>query len=472
MALMSRSDGCIALSKGRSAFYIPEPVHLRSRFAGRGLHIPMLASLVWRLLALAGLLMGVPAHAQDDLANTYNIVASLDPADGAMDVSATIDIVADKRTKTIELLLNGTFDIASISASRDAEITIEHGIVFGTYEMPHTQRIAIALARPMERGDALRIATTYSGTITKDTIEMGRGIVSRRWTELSADALWYPVWYEEPDLRYDLALTLPPQYDVVGPGDFTRADNGVWQLSPRSIVNTRITFAASDSWTIVARPVGENLGGAVYTARSTPKINALLDGLESAVEAYRGALGEPKFRLETIKVIYPGPDINPTFPQQAYVAGRDFIVLDESDLPIQLDTLNHEVAHLWWSRGTAGTPDEFLSESIAEFLAKRQGGDVWGQAWLEERRGRMRTRSQALEASLLDIDGFTADRQALLYHRGPTMLFDLQDRIGRDAIDALLRDFLASEADTIQAFLQLLARRHGDSVEEWARGQL
>ncbi|MBK62464.1 MAG: hypothetical protein CL575_05920 [Altererythrobacter sp.] len=424
-------------------------------------------------LALAAFVaLGNSANAQSDNANDYDLAAALDPASGALSVTGTIDIVADKRTEEIEMLLNGQLRIERISFSREAEMQTENGITCGTYPLPHTQRMRIALAQPMEPGDHLQIALAYSGNLTTESFEMGRGIVSPLWTELSADSLWYPVWYDEPDIRYTLSLDLPPQFDVVGPGTYDRVSDGKWRLSSPGIVNTRITFAASDSWTIAEREIGDGLTGAVYTARGTAKTDSILTGLEQVFEAYRGFLGAPSLSTGAIKIIYPGPEIEPTYPQQAYVAGNDFIVLDESHLQVQLDTLNHEVAHLWWSRGASGTPDEFLSESIAEYLAKRHGGDLWGAEWLERQRDRMRARSEKIDTSLLEIDGFTSDRQALLYNRGPTMLFALQDRIGRGAIDAILHELHSRQADTLDDFFGILSARHGDAMVDWAREHL
>ena len=301
---------------------------------------------------------------------------------------------------------------------------------------------------------------------------MGRGIVSPSWTELRADALWYPVWYDEPDIRYTLSLNLPPQYDVDGPGVYERIGDGKWRLSSPGIINTRITFAASNSWTIARREIGDGFSGAVYTARRTPRIDSILVGLAQAFDAYRIFLGSPHTSTNAVKIIYPGPEIQPTYPQQAYVAGGDFIVLDETSLEVQLDALNHEVAHLWWSRGAVGTPDEFLSESIAEYLAKRHGGELWGPAWLKRQRARMRAKSEAVASSLLDIDGLTDDRQTLLYNRGPTMLFALEDRIGREAVNDILAKLYSRRSSTLNDFFDVLSALHGDAMRDRARDRL
>ena len=93
------------------------------------------------------------ASARSDTANSFDLTVALDPSDGALSVAGTIDIVADKRTDEIEMLLNGKLRIDRMSFSREARMQTENGITFGTYSMPNTQRIRIALGQPMERGD-------------------------------------------------------------------------------------------------------------------------------------------------------------------------------------------------------------------------------------------------------------------------------------------------------------------------------
>jgi hypothetical protein len=109
-------------------------------------------------------------------------------------------------------------------------------------------------------------------------------------------------------------------------------------------------------------------------------------------------------------------------PNQAYSTGGDFIALDTSAPLTQQDTLHHEVAHLWWSAGRPGTPDEFMSESVSEYLALRRGEQVWGAEWLSRRRAGVDRDSAAIEARIPDIDGFDGKRQPLMYQRGPAAL--------------------------------------------------
>lgn len=218
--------------------------------------------------------------------------------------------------------------------------------------------------------------------------------------------------------------------------------------------------------------VGETLRARLYTVGEEPRAAEILSRAGGAYEFYRSRLGAPKTNRNLLKVLFANIDPGLKYPRQAYSTGRDFIVLDESEPQVQMDTLHHEIGHLWFSAGLPGTPDEFLSESLTEYLAMRRGEQVWGQEWLTARRAQAARLSTRLDGSLLKIDGFTPTRQPLLYQRGPTALWTLHDRLGAESMDRLLAEVHASDLTTIAQFFAVLEGRHGPETAMWFRGLL
>ncbi|TDK23801.1 hypothetical protein E2F46_09730 [Luteimonas aestuarii] len=427
-------------------------------------------TIVHRLVLLATLLLccapALAAQPAPGSGSTYRMDVHFDPNDGALSASGTLEIHTDEALDGFELLLNGGLAIDTLQPDRNAAVTFENGISIDSYALPQTQRITVTLVQPLLAGERMSIAFDYAGQVTTDSIEIGRGVVTPGWSEMTMEALWYPVWLKGTRVHSDVTLTLPAGYQVAAPGRVEPAGEGRWRLRPNGPVSGRVTFIASDGWVETRRALGEGLSGVVLSIDPEPRADAILDGTAAAFAAYRALFGEPETASTALTIVYANRDIGLKYPRQAYSTGGDFIVLDQSDERVQLDTLHHEVAHFWWSRGRPGTPHEFLSESISEYLAVRHGGDAWGDAWLETRRATMAQRSAAIEGSLRDIDGLTATRQDLLYHRGPTALFALQDRIGRGAVDALLVQAHAAPDDTLDAFLQLLAAQQGQDVAD------
>lgn len=407
-----------------------------------------------------------------DLSDRYSLNARFDPATGDLRVDGVMTIVADAPTQSVELLLNRALKIDRIDCGKGCRVVIEDDIDLDGQKLPRTQRIRLSPAAALRKGDRLSVSMRYAGRLTTDDIEFGRGIVTPGWTEMSMDVLWYPVWLRDPVIRSEVLLSIPAKYDVAAPGRADRIGPGRWRLSPGVPVSGRITFAASDSWIVREQPIGKGLKARLYTVVEEPRAAEILSRVGGAYGLFQSMLGDPKTSRTSIKVLWANRDPGLKYPRQAYSTGGDFIVLDESKPDVQMDTLHHEVAHLWFSSGRPGTPDEFLSESLSEYLAMRRGEQVWGAEWLRARRAGAAERSAKVAGSLLGIDGFTRTRQPLLYNRGPTALWALHERIGARNMDRLLRDVHAADATTLAQFLGALEARHGQAAAAWFRGLL
>ena len=407
-----------------------------------------------------------------DRSNRYELMVALDPRSGAMRVAGTIALVADQRAEQMPFLLNAAFDRVAISGPMVDTVEIESGITLDGYALPRTQRATVRLARPLAAGETALLHIAYSGTVRTQDIEFGRGVIAPHWTELSFDSLWYPVLMDDQELRARVRLSLPEGYAVTAPGSVTRLADGDWLLDAGDVVSRRISMLVSDAWHVAGRDVGGGRAARLYTVDPEPRAQALLGAVATAWDRYSEWFGAPAQAIDVVKLVYANRDPGLRYPNQAYATNGDFIVLDNSAPEVQRDTLHHEVAHMWWSAGQPGTPDEFLSEPLAEYSAMRVGGEVFGDGWLAARRQKIAARSDAIEASFLDLDGLSDVRQPLLYARGPTVLWRLHDSIGADAMDALLRAVRADDVRTLECFLALLAVREGAEQAAAVRGGL
>lgn len=424
------------------------------------------------ILAAVTLLMAAGTVSSEDLSNRYELKARFDPADGAISVDGTMMVVADGEVAEIRLLLNAGVEISAFTFGDGEDALIEPVAVISGEVLDRTQAIIIIPPRPLQRGERLDMVFSYAGHITTEDIVIGRGVVTPGWTEMTLEALWYPVWLDEALVRSRLTLEVPERYDVIGPGTAEQVAPGCWFLDPGGPVGGRITFALSDSWLVTERDLGNGLSARLYSVLAEPKADDILGTVSDAYAFYAGLFGPPRTDKSALTLLYPNIDPGLIYPNQAYATAGDFIVMNLSDLDVQLDTLNHEVAHLWWSAGQPGTPDEFLSESVAEYLALRRGEAAWGADWLASRRGEIDAAAAQAEGSILTLDGFGHARYSLLYEKGPSLLWALQDQIGEDAMNGVLRAAYAAQIETMAGFLDLLAEREGEQVAGWFREAL
>lgn len=194
------------------------------------------------------------ARPTSDLSNLYVINAQFDPRSGQLEADGSLTIVADKQTDSFELLLNKALSVSRFECGQGCTAAVEQDVMISGQAFPRTQRVRLSLAQPLQQGERIKVDFRYAGRMTTDDIEAGRGVISPGWTEMSWDVLWYPVSLEEPMIRSELLLTLPPQYDVVAPGQVDRVAPGRWRLDPGIPVQTRVTFFTSDRWMYASSP--------------------------------------------------------------------------------------------------------------------------------------------------------------------------------------------------------------------------
>ncbi|MGB6319569.1 MAG: hypothetical protein WBG08_13110 [Litorimonas sp.] len=386
-------------------------------------------------------------------------------------MQGTLEIVADRPTEEAAFWLNRGLAIDRFDPSVPATIDIEDGIVVGEWDKPNTRRVTLRFEEPLATGERVTVDLAYGGSIEDESVEWGRGIVTPDWVELSLGTLWYPYWQEEPLLRSRTSVGLPDGYTAIGPGEVRRDENGRWIVEPGKAILGRITFAASPNYTVASRDLSPSLEARLHTLGPDPRAEAILARTESAFRYYEKLIGAPRSGSETLTMILGNEDIGIPQPRMAFATGGDYIALGIAPPMDQDFQIAHEVAHFWWILGASGTPDEFMTESLAEFVAWRFGEKVWGDDWLLQKTERAERVSASITGSMLDAGEFDG-RQTLLYFRGPLRLWQLQQRIGQEAMDGLLAAAHEGDVSTIRAFIRIIGEREGPQTAQWFENSL
>src|SRR5262249_47605489 len=114
----------------------------------------------------------------------------------------------------------------------------------------------------------------------------------------------------------------------------------------------------------------------------------------------------------------------------------------------------HELSHAWWSNADFTGEDYWLVESNAENFAPRFIEATHGRA----ERDRMLAAKQARSARGGPILGHGHPSGDAVYAKGPILLFALEDRIGRAALERILRSLARRPSITTADFLAELRR--------------
>ena len=93
-------------------------------------------------------------------------------------------------------------------------------------------------------------------------------------------------------------------------------------------------------------------------------------------------------------------------------------------------TLAHEVSHFWWNRGSTFTMEKWPGESFAQYSKLMCMRKIEGQEKFQEEVSRLKNEVKDLP-SILQSDRFAKGWNDLIYEKGPFLLYQLEETIGR-----------------------------------------
>lgn len=379
--------------------------------------------------------------------NHYGIEVSLDPS--AQTISARADLSWKLESLQLEFFLHRNLEVSSI----------EGPLVKGYHRVDQNYVFAIESVKWVvdfvhNPGiESAEFSIAYSGHLPQVIpADWHTNRLSADWTELGMYGPWYP-WNNAYDpFTYQVSVEIPPAYTVVGLGE-TKKLNDRWLIQSTEAAKDIIITAAKEYH---KTSIPESYGLSLYYVRPDDKEGALSltqDGIW-LLDYYRSCLGKTKDQRHLSIVIAPRDKGG------GYV--RPGMVVMQV---LNFHGLAHELAHLWWAKAPVSTWEDWLNESFAEYTAVKAVAAKLGAEKLPELMTKKRERSQGLPP----IKGIPREHEKawfVLYDKGALLLHDLENLIGQEAFDQLLRLRIDEDINTTQEFLALLARIGGQDTAD------
>jgi hypothetical protein len=387
----------------------------------------------------AGAVSAKPLH--------YDMKASVAPAAGSLAVDLAIRIPAEDTSKgPITFILGRGYRINSASAGAQAAVSTQ------PTDTPWAglQSVTVTPRRP---GRPITLKLAYAGPLGPSG-QPPLNTISPSLIELNLDSGWTPV-------RADLsgAFTLdaeirgvPRDLVAVAPGKVTRRGEAV--LIDRDTPQVDAAFVAMRGLKAARE------GGFELYADD-------LDGEYARTYRRRGA--EALAFLERWFGAMPGRPARVVMVRRERVSGYarpGYVVLTQTPRPGGerglAKFIAHEFAHAWWSSGDSTGEDRWLSESTAEYIALRYVEDAFGLAARDEMLAEKRERAAAAGPVL----GRGLRGDPVLYNKGPVLLFELEQKIGRPRMDRLMAGLAKAPPANTRAFLHALSSTAGQAAAE------
>lgn len=403
-----------------------------------------MASLVPQILVVFLIVFGAtsPSPALASAAPPhYEGNVTLGPARDA--ISATMTIRGTVPTSgEYRFLLGRTFKLTQVD-SEGAEASVVET------EKPFPGILqAIVLKAPV--GGPFTLRVSYAGTL----VQMQQppiNSVSPELVELSVDSWWLPY---PSDLNS--GLTADMQFTGLAAG-VTTVSTGIVSPIPGGV---KIHLERPNDLALISAPnLRERREGKFVFYSEDP------DG--ELASTYRKHGTQALSELEALYGPIPGGSARVVVVPRAAPNGynrRGYFVVSARATKQQESTLAislvHEIAHSWWSKADFLGSDYWLVEGPAEYTGVRYGRKHFGTAVMAPRLERART--LAASAGPVVREGRSPD--AAIYSKAMLLLTDLEERLGEQKMDRLLRRVAAADQHTTAVFLAILADEAGPNM--------
>jgi len=350
----------------------------------------------------------------------YDIDARFD-ANAQLNATVDIDMPAAEAGAETVLLLSARFKVASIDAGPGSSISTAQT----DQPVPGLQSIAIRFGKV---GARAHVRMRYAGPINPTGEEPA---FSAERVELNLEHFWLPI-RADLDMFFTLDARvrgLPAGVIAIAQGELRQ--RGTELTIKRSLPDTDLTIA----------------GAPKLQKRTGPDVEFYAAGPEDPLVAlmYQHALGAAAYHRELYGAPESGPVrmvIVPRASSGGY-ARRNFIVMPtfrkpgdptpafDASSPARF--VAHEFNHAWLKIPLQGGENYWVGESVAEYMGLRYVEKTFG---VDEMKAAIERKRKAMSAGPL----LSSRRppSAALYQKGPVLLFDLEQRIGRAQLDRVL----------------------------------
>jgi hypothetical protein len=389
-------------------------------------------------LVAAVSVLGTGAGASAQTASPhYDLEARLYPEAHNVEVTGSIHL-------PLSLAEDGALVLLHSPEARDVSIEGPDIRVVDSPEGEGLRRYVLTLAP--EAADPVRVDISYALTVSP-THKLNR--ITPSWIELNIDSFWHPVVASIPDIRYRVRLDLGGDYQLLTGDRATKVGPGVYEVE--NYVSRRdIPFSAGRDLRVAVGELSE-----AWSPLPEVDLESVVAKSDSILEFLREYTGRDRDFEEPRRVVLT-PREESGYSRKNYVAMSD--VREMSPLYLT-DYLAHEFSHYWFSGANFQTRHHWLTESFAEYLSMIFMRRSYGDDWFAEDLAAKRERA---EADPTPLAGFTTrPSEVALYQRGPLVLAALEEAIGPEAFQTLIRSFIREDIRTNEALFELIEEELG-----------
>mgnify|MGYP001791187556 CR=1 FL=1 len=350
---------------------------------------------------------------------------------------------------TVKLYIQGGAEITSVKsgASSISYKTTDEELVYDSRK----KQILI----PIDNITHKKISISYANSF--DEIKNKRFQYKPDWTEFNIYTDWFPWNIAYGLFHYDLKINTTDS--VIGAN-----------LSENNVLkSTNATFDMSFLVSSKAQRKTTKNGkiNIYYHQVADTIINSIQEKSEQFFSYYEQTYG-PADTDELVIVVSDSK-------RSLSYARPNFISLnfDEQFTKTHIKTLAHEIAHLWWLKADLATWEDWLNEAFAEYSAYVVYRTEYGKDAYDDYIQKIENWLQKFELpTLWEIEKSHSESNRVLTYKGALYLCELENRIGIEKMEALLKEMHGRKIVTTTDFLDLLTELTDPTTSSWFEEQL
>lgn len=377
---------------------------------------------------------------------------TVDPASQRLNAHWSIRFVADSATAdSAVFLLNPALTVSRVVGPNVAR--------FASSRRNDDQVVTVRFAPRLHPGAEGRIDLEYSGVPVFGSDGINR--ISPNWVELGLDSYWLPVFADyRKRIAGNVRIELPPGWSAVASGTITRDGNRLLLTTGIPLID--IAFSASPTLNHT-----DAVNASVYWTRpDSPTVARVLETAESCRgylnARYGGSDSLPSVRLVLV------PRTGPGYARRNYIALSD---AGSVPAPALGGYICHEFAHFWSSAANSSGPENWLNEGMAEYVSSRYVRATFGRAQYDSTVARWQKMSGG-QPAIWTPESTKRPSAQVSYRKAPFLLSRLEERIGAEKMDQLLRRYMVERIRTTPQLLAALEEVAGAESAAWFRAEL
>lgn len=354
----------------------------------------------------------------------------------------------------LKFYIHRNMKIDKITCNRDFRYEIGEEIADWSPFVLESKLIELSFDEPILKGEKLEVNYIYEGHLNIVT-KYGINRLTEDWIELGMYSPWFPLHESFREAFFNVNIDIDPKYKVIN-----SRKTGKRLVINQSTPQSDSTIIASNIFKLIEDRFQDVDFNVCYTKDKDGEIAQQISEYSSTILNNYKKIG--KINLDEISIV-----IAPRTEGGGYCR-QGLIVLTPTDNSIDavryFKFIAHELAHLWWlNMENASTWEDWLNESFAEYSALRVVREFFGEEEFNRWIDLYKEKTKNLPP-IKDLDRGHEKAFEVLYMKGPLILNDLEEQIGKEKFSRFLINIYNKNVDKTDKLLDVLYKMTNQDI--------